>query len=103
MPSRNIACLLYHDVLRCDIYSGLHPKPSGTCEFDWSAIEMGVATAARPGCVSDAVGNDRYPVLAYGQTWGRSGIACVSRTTGLRCRSEAGHGFSLAREGWTVS
>jgi hypothetical protein len=41
-------------------------------------------------------------VLAYGETWSREGITCVSTTSGLDCQSAAGYGFKLARAAWSV-
>jgi hypothetical protein len=103
MPSRNIGCLLAARRLRCDIRSGLVPQPSGTCDFDWVGVVVGVTGAAAPLCGSDTVYDQRAPTLAYGSTWRRARIVCTSSEDGLACTNRDGHGFTLARERWTTS
>jgi hypothetical protein len=100
MPSRNVACLLSTGPteLRCDILSGLKPKPRGrTCELDWTGFFMRPTGQAAPNCAGDTVYDKRAPILAYGRVWRRAGFTCYSRTTGLRCQNRSGHGFVLAR------
>jgi hypothetical protein len=103
MPSRNIECAEFtdaHATLRCDIRSGLKPLPPKprSCEFDWGAgYIMGRRGRAHVSCVSDSVHSPSARVLRYGTTWRRDGFVCRSRTTGLRCRNAAGHGFFLSR------
>jgi hypothetical protein len=36
-------------------------------------------------------------VAAYGKTWRRGGIMCVSRRSRLRCTNGSRHGFFLSR------
>src|SRR5262249_54520123 len=104
MPSTNIHCrVLHRTFLRCDIGSGLDPKPtSGTCQFDWSAMYLEKNGSGRPGCISDTVADPSQPVLAYGNTWHRGAFTCVSRRVGLSCRNGSGGGFFLSRERWSV-
>lgn len=107
MPSKNIACAYMTGFgkpsLRCDILSGLKPKPSGRCrEGDWSSLYMTRRGKARPLCVSDSVYNPKAPVLRYGHTWKRGGFTCHSKRKGLKCSNLAGHGFFLSRERWSV-
>jgi len=103
MPSRNIECAELtgsRATLRCDIRSGVKPLPAkpASCEFDWGAgFVMGRRGRAHVSCVSDSVHSSSARVLRYGTTWRRNGFVCVSRTTGLRCRNAAGHGFFLSR------
>jgi Family of unknown function (DUF6636) len=101
MPSRNVACLYSTSPteLRCDILSGLKPKPRGrTCELDWTGFFMRPTGQAAPNCAGDTVYNQRAPIVAYGRKWRRGGFVCYSRRTGLRCQNRTGHGFVLARE-----
>jgi hypothetical protein len=101
MPSRNVGCLLSTGPteLRCDILSGLKPKPRGrTCELDWTGFFVRPTGQAGANCAGDTVYNARAPILAYGRVWRRRGFTCYSRRTGLRCQNGSGHGFVLARE-----
>ena len=98
-PSGNIQCA-YYGSLRCDIRSGLKPKPArpAGCDFDWGqTLVLGRSGGARVGCVSDSVFDPRARVLAYGTSWRRGGITCVSKRTGLLCFNARNHGFFLSR------
>ena len=104
-PSRNIACAYEPKsafgpaLLRCDIRSQLHPVPTGRCEFDWGAMDLGLTGKGRAGCISDTIARQDAPVLGYGKTWRHGGFVCTSRANGLTCRRGA-HGFFLSRESW---
>lgn len=109
MPSRNIVCGAYTGsfpaYLRCDIASGLVPKPARPkgCRFDYgSTLTLSAKGRARIGCVSDAVlpNPSKAPVLAYGKTWKDGPFRCTSAKRGLSCRNVAGHGFFLRRQSW---
>lgn len=109
MPSKNIACAYIADrnyggpFLRCDLLSGLHPKPSGRCrEGDWASVLLKPSAKARPSCVSDTVYDNRAPFLAYGRSWVRGPFRCQSAQRGLTCRSNTGHGLFLSRLSWRV-
>ncbi|MBN9081074.1 MAG: hypothetical protein J0I16_06205 [Rhizobiales bacterium] len=39
------------------------------------------------------------PVLNYGETWRLAPFSCTSERTGLTCRRDDGHGFSVSRAG----
>jgi hypothetical protein len=108
-PSRNIVCGGYSGSqpawLRCDISSGLKPKPSRPkgCEFDFAGtLTLSATGRARIGCVSDVVLPDptKARVLAYGTSWHYGPFTCKSAKTGLSCRNSAGHGFFLSRASW---
>jgi hypothetical protein len=103
MPSHNVGCGLDSGVLRCDILSGLKPEPSEACELDWTGVVLDATSAAQPECAGDTVFDQSAPVLGYGETWSRDNLTCVSRQSGLECKNAAGHGFTLARESWSVS
>jgi len=109
-PSRNIVCGGYTGSqpawLRCDISSGLKPKPSRPkgCEFDFGGtLTLSARGRAGIGCVSDVVLPDptKAPVLAYGKTWRYGPFRCSSATKGLTCRNLNGHGFFLSRQRWS--
>jgi hypothetical protein len=103
MPSGNVGCLFGFERLRCDILSGLDPEPAEACDFDWVGVDMGVTGAAAANCGSDTVYDAGAPTLAYGSTWGRSGIVCESSQGGLRCTNGEGHELTLARGSWSAS
>ena len=99
-PSKNIYCA-YFGSLRCDIKSGLKPKPAKPhgCDFDWGqTYVLARVGRARIGCVSDSVFDPSAAALAYGKTWRRGSIACISRRSGLRCTNRSGHGFFMSRQ-----
>ena len=100
MPSGNIGCGQFAGSLRCDILSGLRPRPTGGCELDWTGLSLEARGRARPTCAGDTVYDPRAPVLLYGRTWRRGGITCFARRTGLRCSNRTRRGFVLARERW---
>ena len=97
MPSRNIACLYDSGTLRCDIFSGLRPEPNKACAFFWKGMMLPATGRASYLCIIDTIYDEDARTLHYGSTWSRGGIVCRSRTTGLRCRNQDGHGFLLSR------
>lgn len=101
-PSGNIGCAFAGAVLRCDILSGLVPSP-GECELDWVGLVLAADAPAAPNCAGDTAYDQDAPVLAYGGTWQSGAFTCTSRLAGLTCTSGDGHGFTLARAGWTSS
>ncbi len=107
-PSKNISCAYYPAsitgtaVFRCDLFSGLRPKPKRRCDVDWTGASMGLRGRAGPTCAGDTVYDPHAPILAYGSTWSLAGLSCSSRATGLTCRNRDGHGFFLSRASWRV-
>jgi len=91
-PSGNIGCVYspaepgYAASLRCDIRSGLRPKPARPkrCDLDY-------------GDSFEVAKTGRAIVVRYGKVWRRDGFACASRSTGLRCSNARGHGFFMSR------
>ncbi|HEY7195759.1 MAG TPA: DUF6636 domain-containing protein [Gaiellaceae bacterium] len=106
-PSKNIGCLYVpafdhvKAFLRCDILSGLEPRPTASCELDWVGLMLHRIGKARPACAGDTVYKQHSHILKYGHRWSLPGVACLSKRTGLRCRNTRGHGFVLAREHWS--
>ncbi len=111
-PSGNIGCAYSAGLpgaqaptLRCDIRSGLVPRPPrpAGCPLDWGDSLAIRSTGRATGvCHGDTAIDSRAPVLRYGRTWKRGGLACSSRTTGLRCTNSSEHGFFLSRERSTI-
>lgn len=104
-PSGNIACVYDSSpaYLRCDISSGLRPKPARPvgCRLE-SGDSVSLAKRGRTSlvCHGDTVFGSGGRVLRYGSVWRRGPFRCVSRTSGLTCRNAAAHGFFLSRERW---
>jgi hypothetical protein len=113
-PSKNIVCVYIaaqgqQAALQCGVGSGLHPpapKPVPACTVTDAAsnrVELGVTGRTHGFCSGDIgvlAELGRAPVLAYGSTWRRGGLVCVSRSSGLECRNRDGHGFFLSRQSW---
>ncbi len=104
-PSGNIGCVYTSAPaeLRCDIGSGLNPRPAqpASCDLDFGdSLVMPKFGRVGIGCHGDTARDPRAPILAYGRTWVRGGFSCTSRTTGLTCRNPGNHGFFLSRESW---
>jgi hypothetical protein len=106
-PSGNIGCVFNLEpsrvgpYLRCDILSGLKPKPPRPkgCTLDWTyGFQLRWTGPATTVCAGDTAVNRRAKVLRYGATWSQSGLACTSRKAGLRCTNRAGHGFFLSKQ-----
>jgi hypothetical protein len=101
-PSKNIGCLYSSatgrpSYLRCDILSGLTPKPKRPCELDWTGFSMTVKSRATPTCAGDTVYDRNTKIFPYKWTWKRGGFTCTVQRAGLRCRNTTGHGFFLSR------
>jgi hypothetical protein len=106
-PSGNIYCGAEEKALRCEIKSGLTPKPPqpypGYCEFDWG-LGFRLSSYGKPEilCISDTISGTDYPTLSYGSSWNNAGFKCVSQTAGLTCTNASGQGFFLSRERWKI-
>ena len=106
-PSGNIGCYFAKasagssTYLRCDIRSGLRPKPPrprGCVDLDLGdSYEMGVTGRVLVTCHGDTAIDPTARVLRYGSTWRGGGFTCTSKTTGLRCRNRRGHGWFMSR------
>jgi hypothetical protein len=106
MRSNNIFCAYvvssspYVKYVRCDIMSGIKPKPTGKRCIEGTrgiSADIDVTGKATFPCSSDTVYNKSAPLLAYGKTWRRGGFTCKSSMAGLRCSNLSGHGFFLSR------
>jgi hypothetical protein len=105
LPSDNIACAAYADILRCSISSGLKPKPSNP--VDCNAIDDLVLSrngTVRVDCLG-GTGEDYITLdhltLSYNRPWQRNGFRCLANTSGLTCRARNGKGFFLSRNRWS--
>jgi len=105
-PSGNIGCGYTTGSpmrsLRCDIASGLKPRPhrpKNCAHLAWGdSYFMNVNGRVGLTCHGDTVIIKGSKVIAYGTTWSRGGFVCWSGTTGLRCRNASRHGWFLSRQ-----
>jgi hypothetical protein len=106
-PSGNIHCVMYGDNefgapgARCDMidlvqtYTDAPPD----CDLDYGS-SFYIDTELRSGvlsCHGDTIINPGMAKLGYGERISLSGITCLSERSGLTCRNDAGHGFTLSR------
>lgn len=104
-PSENIWCGFDEDVdfsyLTCTVIERSEPpaaaRPAG-CALDWGHIffmrNIGPAEMHRETLSRNNSGVER---VEYGATRRFGGFACHSSPSGLECRNEDNHGFSLSR------
>lgn len=107
LPSNNIFCAYvvssspHAKYIRCDIMSGIKPKPTGKCKYEGTrgiSVDLNVTGRATFPCSSDTVYNKSAAKLNYGKTWRRGGFTCKSKKAGLRCSNKSAHGFFLSRQ-----
>ena len=101
-PSGNIGCIAGTGptYLRCDIKSGLRPRPRTPrdCHLDYGD-SLGMSATGRPIfiCHGDTVFDPHAKVLAYGKTFRFASFRCTSQSARLTCRNAKGHGWFLSR------
>lgn len=108
LPSSNIGCAYSNEPginggpsLRCDILSGLKPKPKRPpgCTLDWTfGYQMHRTGKSVRVCAGDTTVNRHAKIVRYGHRWRVGGFNCLSRKVGLRCVNRSGHGFFLSRK-----
>ena len=105
-PSANIGCVSSSDpglggpYLRCDILSGLKPKPAKPrgCNLDWGfGFELHATGSAKTVCAGDTAVDRRAKVLRYGpevvaqrlHVPSQASRACAARTAAATASSSA--------------
>lgn len=111
-PTGNIGCVfsagLAGDLtptIRCDIRSRLVPQPTPpkSCPLDYGdSIQITRRGRAILVCHGDTAIDPHARVLAYGHTFRRDGVGCVSRAIGITCSNTQGHGFFMSRQSWRI-
>jgi hypothetical protein len=107
-PTGNIRCELGDPShLFCSIgVAAYAPRMQALCiapptSLDWHGFELDAAKRATRVCSGGMLVRPiRLPALRYGASWHRGPFTCVSRITGVTCRTRAGHGLFLSRESW---
>lgn len=104
-PSRNIACAISSELVRCDIARKNWSAPSkpADCDLDYGLgmyIENGKADFL---CAGDSVLGAATTTLEYGQGLRSGTLMCDSESFALRCVDEkTEHGFTLAVEQYNL-
>ncbi len=105
-PSKRIYCAYtaHPDFLRCDVnYATRFTHRPGWCHFDWGhAFGLRPTGGAQVLCVSDSTYSLTAKVIPYGTTRHYGPFTCTSKSTGLRCQNQRGHGFRLSRSQQTL-
>ena len=104
-PSGNIGCAVSATSARCDIGErtwSAPPKPQ-SCQLDYGNGAVVDATGTRLSCAGDTLLHASTTVLQYGHGVRNGQVLCVSQPTGVRCEYvPTGHGFTLAKQGYTL-
>ena len=104
LPSGNIGCYMDATAVRCDIRDRQWSPPArpAGCSLDYGqGILLSVAKATFVCAGDTTLGVDTLP---YGAAARRGALVCNSTESGVSCRNlTTGRGFSLARQGYTIS
>lgn len=105
-PSKNIFCVgsAAGPTVRCDIVEKTYATPvEAECTDsdgggnDGRTLSLTGSEPGRFGCPSDSTISPGSPVMPYGTTKRFGTIECDMSESGIRCDSQAGHGFFLSR------
>src|SRR3954452_14220852 len=109
-PSHNIRCFRNAEaprVIHCSIAQAAYAKrltaycASPPIGVDWGGFELGPTRKAAVTCTGGVLydpSTQRLPTapLAYARTWRSGPFTCVSRVSGVTCRSRSGHGVEVS-------
>lgn len=112
-PTGNIRCLYVAppSMMLCTIDRSAYAKKlqdqcmaPGGAGLDWHGFTLGATKKAAPVCSGGILynGTPSYVTLRYGKTWRHGSFTCVSRRSGVTCRSRAGHGLFVSREAYRL-
>jgi hypothetical protein len=106
-PSGNIGCVLSQGGARCDIrkrdWAPL-PRPA-TCpeQVDYGqGLQVAHSGQASFVCAGDTALEPGLAALSYGTAARVGGSECISRTDGVTCVNQAGHGFFISVQSYQV-
>jgi hypothetical protein len=117
-PSGNIKCLLLPapgtgvlcSIGRADYAKTLqdrclNPKGAKGAGVDWHGFLLPASGKGEVNCSGGILYNPdkqrpAYVTLAYGKSWHRGGLTCLSRVSGVTCRNGHGHGIFVSRGSW---
>jgi Family of unknown function (DUF6636) len=113
-PSGNIRCLYVAGppaMMLCTIDRSAYAKKlqdqcmaPGGAGLDWHGFTLRATKKGTPVCSGGILynGTPSYVTLRYGKTWRHGSFTCVSRRSGVTCRSRAGHGLSVSRQAYRL-
>ena len=107
-PSGNIGCAMFEGTARCDIrkrdWKPLPRPASCSREVGYGqGLEVPAGGAqARFVCAGDTALNPDASSLAYGAASRVGTSECISRTDGVTCVNQAGHGFFISVQSYQV-
>ncbi len=106
-PSGNIGCVLSEGDARCDIrrrdWAPL-PRPA-SCpeEVDYGqGLQVAHGGQASFVCAGDTALEPGLAALSYGTAARVGGSECISRSDGVTCENQAGHGFFISVQSYQV-
>jgi hypothetical protein len=106
-PSGNIGCVMFEGGARCDIRErewSPPPRPASCSkEVDFGqGLNVGRVGKARFVCAGDTALDPSASVLSYGTGSEVGGSECISRSDGMTCLNQAGHGFFISIQSYRV-
>jgi hypothetical protein len=106
-PSGNIGCAMYEGGARCDIrkrdWKPL-PRPAACSKEVGYGQGLEIPGGGEAGfvCAGDTALDPTASSLAYGTASRVGGSECISRTDGITCVNQAGHGFFISIQSYQV-
>lgn len=106
-PSGNIGCVMAAGGARCDIrkrnWAPLPRPASCSKEVDYGqGLQVAHGGQATFVCAGDTVLEPGLASLAYGTASRVDGSECISRSDGVTCVNQAGHGFFISVQSYQV-
>jgi hypothetical protein len=106
-PSGNIGCIMFKGGTRCDIrkrdWAPL-PRPA-KCPKEvgyGQGLDVSRAGEASFVCAGDTALDPGAAALSYGTASRVGGSECISRSDGVTCVNQAGHGFFISIQSYQV-
>jgi hypothetical protein len=100
MPSGNVACI-YTPEGGSSVYTPTDGGPELSCDRAEPTYLRFTLSASGPANVAGDVGDPSCcggtNNFAYGSTWNLPPFSCTSATTGLVCKRNDGHGFTISK------
>lgn len=100
-PSRNIGCI-FTPAGGTEVYEPADGGPELSCDRVEPAYVRLILDAKGPATLLKNVGDasccSEDHVLEYRETWRHGAYSCQSKTDGLECRRDDGHGFIASRK-----
>jgi hypothetical protein len=106
-PSGNIGCVMAAGGARCDIskrdWAPLPRPASCSQEVDYGqGLQIAHRGQATFVCAGDTALEPGISSLSYGTASRVDGSECISRSDGITCVNQAGHGFFISIESYQV-